>query len=103
LLFVDDLADACVHLMRTWSEDTFINVGTGDDLTIADLAARVADVVGYRGELLFDGTSPDGMPRKVMDVSRVHEAGWQATTSLQSGLEKTFAWFREQEGLVDER
>ncbi len=92
-LFVDDLADACVHLMKHYSGDSHINVGTGTDLPIAEFAALVAKVVGYEGRLVFDTSKPDGTPRKVMDVSRLAALGWRAPTPLEDGLKKYYAWF----------
>lgn len=94
-LFVDDLADACVTLMETWSDDTHLNIGTGTDVTIAELAHEIAEVVGYRGELLFDATHPDGTPRKVLDVSRLSATGWRAQVDLAQGLRETYAWFQQ--------
>jgi GDP-L-fucose synthase len=94
-LYVDDLADACVFLMERFSEPGPINVGTGEDLSIGDLARLVRSVVGYPGEIVFDTTKPDGTPRKLMDVSRLAGAGWRATTSLEEGLRRTVAWYLE--------
>ena len=94
-LFVDDLADACVTLMETWSDDAHLNVGTGTDVTIAELARQVADVVGYPGELRFDATHPDGTPRKVLDVSRLFATGWRPKVNLAVGLRQTYAWFQQ--------
>jgi len=95
LLYVTDLADACIELMETWSDDQFVNIGTGEDIAIADLATLVADVVGYAGEIRFDTSRPDGMPRKVVDVTRLNELGWTARTSLRDGLVQTYRWFLE--------
>ena len=95
LLYVDDLADACVYLMNEWSSDEFVNIGTGEDVTIAELARSVADVVGYQGELRFDPSRPDGMPRKVVDIERLAKTGWSASTSLSTGLATTYRWFLE--------
>ncbi|RTL61569.1 MAG: GDP-L-fucose synthase [Hyphomicrobiales bacterium] len=92
-LFVDDLADACVHLMKHYSGDSHINVGTGTDLSIADFAHLIAKVVGYEGRLVFDTSRPDGTPRKVMDVSRLAALGWRAPTSLEDGLKRYYAWY----------
>lgn len=85
-LFADDLAEACYFLMQTYSEPTLINIGTGEDLTIKDLALKIADVVGYKGELKFDSTKPDGTPRKLMDVSKLHALGWKHQIELEEGL-----------------
>lgn len=92
-LYVEDLADACLFLMRNVSVPGPINVGTGEDLSIRDLAELIADVVGYRGELVFDASKPDGTPRKLMDVSRLRALGWQARTGLRGGIEQTLEWY----------
>lgn len=92
-LYVEDLAQACLFLMEHVSESGPINVGTGVDLTIRDLAELIADVVGFTGELVFDASKPDGTPRKLMDVSRLAELGWKATTDLRSGVQQTYDWF----------
>ncbi|MGB3137979.1 MAG: GDP-L-fucose synthase [Nodosilinea sp.] len=92
-LYVDDLADALVFLMSTYDEVDFVNVGTGQEVSIKELALTMKAVVGYEGELVFDTTKPDGTPRKLLDVSRLSAAGWQATTDLKSGIEQTYAWF----------
>jgi GDP-L-fucose synthase len=95
-LYSDDLADACVFLMQNWSEPRPINVGTGKDIAIRDLALLIKEVVGYEGELAFDASKPDGTPRKLMDVSRLAAAGWQARTSLREGIAKTLDWYLQQ-------
>ena len=95
-LHVDDLARACLFLLEHYDEPEPINVGVGEDLSIRELAELVADVVGYDGELAFDPTKPDGTPRKLLDVSRIHGLGWQAQIGLREGLEDTYAWFREE-------
>jgi GDP-L-fucose synthase len=97
LLYVDDAADALVFLARNYSGEVCLNVGVGDDISIADYAALVGDVVGFRGEFVFDGTKPDGTPRKLLDVSRLDRLGWRATTPVREGIEKTYAWFLEQQ------
>jgi GDP-L-fucose synthase len=92
-LFVDDLADACVHLMQHHPGGAgMYNVGTGTDLTIAELATTIADIVGFEGELRFDPSRPDGTPRKLLDVSRMDALGWRASTDLRAGIERTVAW-----------
>ena len=93
LLFVDDLADACVFLMGAYSGPVALNVGTGKDLTIRSIAEVVRSVVGYEGELVYDPTYPDGTPRKVLDVSRLSALGWKAKTSLHEGLAQTYRWY----------
>lgn len=95
-LFVEDLADACLFLMEQVSEPGPINVGTGVDLTIRELAELIADVVGFTGELVFDASKPDGTPRKLMDVSRLAGLGWSARTDLRNGVRKTYAWFLQE-------
>ena len=85
-LYVDDLADACVHLMKTYSDAQLVNIGTGEDITIAEFARVVAAVVGYSGEISFDPTRPDGTPRKWLDVNRLAALGWRARTSLRDGI-----------------
>jgi GDP-L-fucose synthase len=85
-LYVDDMADACVHLMKTYSGDELVNIGTGEDITIAEFARVVARTVGYTGTLSFDPSRPDGTPRKLLDVSRLAKLGWRARTSLEDGM-----------------
>lgn len=92
-LFVDDLADACLFLMECYNEDEMINVGVGTDQTIKELAQLIGEVVGFKGELAFDLSQPDGTPRKLLDVARINQLGWRARTSLREGLEKTYSWF----------
>ena len=92
-LYVDDLADALVFLMNTYNEVDFVNVGTGQEVSIKELALTMKAVVGYEGELVFDTTKPDGTPRKLLDVSRLNAAGWQAKTDLKTGIEQTYSWF----------
>lgn len=93
-LYVDDMADACVHLMKTYSAPDLVNIGTGEDISIAEFARIVAEVVGYRGEIAFDPARPDGTPRKLLDVSRLASLGWRATTSLEEGLRRAYAAYR---------
>jgi GDP-L-fucose synthase len=90
-LYVDDLADACVHLMEHGYEGPLINIGTGEDVTIRELAETVMDVIGFEGEIVYDSSKPDGTPRKLLDVSRINALGWRAGTSLREGIEKTYA------------
>lgn len=93
LMFVDDLADACFYLFNTYSGNEFFNVGTGTDVSIKELVELIMDVEDYHAELEFDPSKPDGMPQKLMDVSKLSEAGWVAKTSLREGLEKTYDYF----------
>jgi GDP-L-fucose synthase len=94
-LYVDDLADAALFLMRNYSAEGLVNVGCGEDLTILELARTVAEVVGFEGELRFDTSKPDGTPRKLLDVSRLSAMGWKAQVPLREGLERTYRWFLE--------
>jgi GDP-L-fucose synthase len=92
-LAVDDLADACIFVMKHYSADGFLNIGTGEDITIAEFAQLVADVVGYRGRLVFDTSRPDGAPQKLLDVSKLTQLGWRATTPLRDGIAAAYADF----------
>ena len=94
-LFADDLADACYFLMENYDEPNLINIGTGVDLTIKDLALLIKKVVGYDGELSFDSTKPDGTPRKLMDVSKLHGLGWQHQIDLEEGIKLAYQDFLE--------
>ncbi len=94
-LHVDDLADACLFLMQHYSEESPINVGWGEDVSIAELAERMAAVVGFRGVLRFDPTRPDGTPRKLLDVTRLTALGWRPKLPLAEGLRATYAWYRD--------
>nr|WP_283818415.1 GDP-L-fucose synthase [Bradyrhizobium diazoefficiens] len=89
-LYVDDMADACVHLMKTFSGPELVNVGVGKDITIAEFARIVAAIVGYRGEVAFDHSRPDGTPRKMLDVTRLEKLGWRAQTPLKEGIELAY-------------
>ncbi|WP_456657372.1 GDP-L-fucose synthase [Bradyrhizobium sp. JR3.5] len=89
-LYVDDLADACTHLMKTYSSPELVNIGTGEDITIAEFARVVEAAVGYRGEISFDTSRPDGTPRKLLDVGRLAKLGWRATTSLEDGIQLAY-------------
>ncbi len=93
-LFVDDLADASIFLMNGYESPEIVNVGVGDDVTIAELAALVQRVVGFEGELTFDRSRPDGTPRKLLDVSRLSSLGWRAKTELAQGVAATYEWYR---------
>jgi GDP-L-fucose synthase len=85
-LYVDDLADACVHLMERGYDGPLVNVGTGEDVTIRNLAETVMRIVGFDGEIVYDQEKPDGTPRKLLDVSRLRSLGWQARTPLKQGI-----------------
>ena len=92
-LAVDDLADACVFLMQHYSDAGFVNIGSGEEITIADFARLVAEVVGYQGRIIFDTSRPDGMPRKRLDISKLTALGWRPKTALRDGLRQTYADF----------
>jgi GDP-L-fucose synthase len=85
-LFADDLADACFYLMQNYNEPNLINIGTGEDLTIKDLALLIKEIIGFKGELVFDSSKPDGTPRKLMDVSKLHDKGWKHKVGLREGI-----------------
>jgi GDP-L-fucose synthase len=97
-LYADDLADACVYLMEQGYDGPLVNIGTGTDVTIRELAATVVDVVGFPGELSFDATKPDGTPRKLMDVSRLNGLGWTATVKLRDGIALAYQDFLSRHG-----
>ncbi len=95
-LYVDDLAEACVFLMRKYSTAQLggiVNIGCGEDLTIVELAQAIADVIGYRGKFSYDATKPDGTPQKLLDITRMTRLGWTPGTSLADGLRKTYKWY----------
>ena len=97
-LYVDDMADACVHLMKSYSSSEMVNIGTGEDIAIADFARVVAATVGYKGTISYDTSRPDGTPQKLLDVSRLAKLGWRATTSLEDGIRLAYqAYLREQQ------
>jgi len=93
-LHVDDMADACLHLLENYDGSSQVNVGTGSDVSIKELAGIVAGAVGYEGRIEWDESKPDGTPRKLLDVSRLSEAGWEASISLEEGIRSTVAWYR---------
>jgi GDP-L-fucose synthase len=93
-LYVDDLADALCFLMEHYDSPEIINVGCGEDVTIAELAELIAGIVGYRGTVVFDRSKPDGTPRKLLDVGKLNALGWQARTPLADGIRATYAWYR---------
>lgn len=96
-LHVDDLAAACVFLMQNYDSAEIVNVGTGEDLSVAALAAMIRDVVGFEGEVVFDPSKPDGTPRKLLDVSRLMGMGWRYQIPLRDGIEQTYAWYTQQQ------
>ncbi|PST85168.1 GDP-fucose synthetase [Pedobacter yulinensis] len=97
-LFADDLADACFYLMQTYNEPNLINIGTGEDLSIKELALLIKDIVGFEGELAFDETKPDGTPRKLMDVSKLHAQGWKHRVELPEGIKLAYEDFLSKNG-----
>ncbi len=92
-LFVDDLADACLHLMLQYSDELHVNIGTGEDIEIGQLANLIKQVVDFKGEIVHDTTKPDGTPRKLLDVSFLHSLGWKHKTSLQDGVSEVYKWY----------
>jgi len=92
-LYVDDLADALVFLMKNYSDEKHVNVGTGKDVYIHELAEMVKETVGFKGRIIWDSSKPDGTPRKLLDVSRLHSLGWQEKTDLKDGIEMSYNWF----------
>ena len=97
-LFVDDCADAIVFLMKHYSAEGHVNMGSGHEVSIGELARQIAEVIGYKGDFDFDTSRPDGMPRKLLDVSLITKLGWRAKTSLKDGLQKSYRWFVDQSG-----
>ncbi len=94
-LYVDDLADACYFLMETYSDEAFLNIGTGEDISIKDLALLIKDIVGYDGQLIFNASKPDGTPRKLMDVAKLQSLGWKHSISLKQGIQKVYEEVKE--------
>jgi len=92
-LYSDDLADAVIYLMNNYEGNQFINIGVGKDISIKELAEKVKQVVGFEGDIIFNPTKPDGTQRKLVDVTRLNELGWQASISLDEGLKKAYEWF----------
>ncbi|TWH45993.1 GDP-L-fucose synthase [Sporomusa sp. KB1] len=92
-LYVEDLADACCFLMQYYNDSEIVNIGTGIDITIAELAAMMADITCFTGEIVYDRTKPDGTPVKYLDISKLTKLGWYAQTPLRAGIEKTYQWF----------
>ncbi len=95
-LHVDDLARAVVFLMNEYESPEIINIGTGEDISIRDLAEMVKEIVGYTGEIIWDNTKPDGTPRKLLDVSKLHALGWKHTIELREGIQTTYEWYKSQ-------
>ena len=94
-LHVSDAADAMVFLMKNYSNHEHVNVGTGTDITIKELVTQISDVIGYRGDVNYDTSKPDGTPRKLLDVGKLNKLGWKAKTEFKNGLKDAYAWFLE--------
>ncbi|HRH22397.1 MAG TPA: GDP-L-fucose synthase [Candidatus Paceibacterota bacterium] len=94
-LHSDDLADACVFLMKNYSSGDIINVGTGEDVTIKELTEKISKIVGFKGKIVWDTTKPDGAPRRLLDVEKLHTLGWKHHIELEKGLEETYEWFKK--------
>jgi len=102
-LFADDLAEACYYLMQNYNEPGLVNIGTGEDITIKDLALMVKHITGYQGDVVFDHSKPDGTPRKLMDVSKLTNAGWKYHTGLKEGIKLAYADYLDHISVVKER
>jgi GDP-L-fucose synthase len=96
-LFADDLADACLFLMKNYNEPELVNIGTGEDLSISELALTIKDILGFEGSLVFDNSKPDGTPRKLMDVSKLHQLGWKHRINLKEGILLAYQDFLKKE------
>lgn len=96
-MFSEDLADACIFLMENYDDEQFVNIGIGNDISIKDLALLIKDIIGYNGKIIFDSSKPDGTPRKLMDVSKLHSLGWKHKTSLEDGIKRAYIDFKEKE------
>ena len=94
-LYSDDMADACVFLLENYEGEQHVNIGTGEEISIKELAMQIKKMIGYEGDLIFDTTKPDGVPRKVTDVSKVHTLGWIHKISLEEGIARVYKWFLE--------
>jgi GDP-L-fucose synthase len=97
-LHVDDLADAVIYLLKTYDDEPIVNIGWGEDVTIRELAETIAEIVGFRGHLVFDSSKPDGTPRKLLDIGRLTSLGWTPKIKLKPGIESTYAWFKQHHG-----
>jgi GDP-L-fucose synthase len=96
-MHTDDLAAACLFLLEHYSEKQFLNAGSGTDISIRELAELLAHIIGYKGSLVFDTSKPDGMPQKLLDVSKINSLGWNAQIALEDGLRGLYTWFLEHE------
>jgi len=99
-LFADDLADACYYLMQNYDEEGLVNIGSGEDISIKDLAILIKNIIGYEGEINFDASKPDGTPRKLMDVSKLHQKGWKHKIELEDGIKLAYQDFLSKENVV---
>ncbi|MBQ9443857.1 MAG: GDP-L-fucose synthase [Lachnospiraceae bacterium] len=95
-LYVDDMADACVYLLQNYSGEEHVNIGTGKEITIKDLAELVREIVGFEGDIIWDDSMPDGTPRKLLDVSKLHDIGWKEKVSLRDGIRMEYEWYKSQ-------
>ena len=93
LLFVDDMADACLFLMENYESNEHLNIGTGKDISIQDLAELIKRIIGYQGDIMFDKSKPDGTPKKLLDISKIERLGWKAKISLEEGLKLTYDYY----------
>ena len=96
-LYVDDMADACVYLLQNYSGEEHVNIGTGKEITIKELAEMVREIVGFEGEIVWDESMPDGTPRKLLDVSKLHDIGWKEKVSLRDGIKLAYDWYKSQD------
>ena len=94
-LYVDDMADACIFLMENYNGEEHVNIGTGEEVSIKQLAETVKEIIGYKGQLLFNSDKPDGTPRKLTDITKLHELGWKHSINLKEGIEDSYKWFKE--------
>jgi GDP-L-fucose synthase len=94
-LHADDMGDACVHIMQNWNESGFVNIGTGKEISIGDLAKLITRIVGYTGEIQFDRSKPDGTPRKLTDVTKLHSTGWKHKIELEHGIQMVYDSVKE--------
>ena len=94
---MDDCAAACLYLMEHYEDEEIVNIGVGEDISIAELARLVGEAVGYQGEIVYDASKPDGTPRKLVDTTKINGLGWRAGISLQDGINSTYRWFLDNE------
>ena len=99
-LHVDDMADACMFLMNNYNGEDIVNIGVGNDVSIAELASLVREVVGYGGDIVYDASKPDGTPRKLVDTGRINKLGWHAKTGLREGVESVYQWYLDNQGAM---